>query len=250
MSDNQKSKDAKMIPNILHLIGLLCLIVGWTVCFWFLLNKVLTPRLFTICFVAVGIAAYVIARINYVTDLELWGAKIKTAVDEAKTTVHKLAELQKEIDDLISAAKQHEKILRELIEQARPPILLLNTSTFNPKKTGDGIGQRFRLIPDKNVALGRVIIYARIVDNNKSKILRMEFAGSGLTQKTKTFVEPQAKSAWKGFFPPVPIPLDIEIVVSEPCEVILEGTYVIKPNIINVVLPDDNPPEESQQSNP
>jgi len=67
----------------------------------------------------------------------------------------------------------------------------------------------------------------------------MECVGAGMVVVDKTQITPGGKSALKIFLPPVPIPLTIEIVVSEPCKLVLSGSYVIEPKELEVELPSE-----------
>ena len=123
MSNNRKSKDTKMIPNPLYLLGAICLVVGWTVCVWLLLNKCLTSKSFTLCFITVGVAAYVIANLPYIKEISLFPTKITRAVTEAKTTINDLKETMIKVTEQQIQIKALLTDMKRLKEETRPPIL-------------------------------------------------------------------------------------------------------------------------------
>lgn len=237
MSNNHKSKDTKMIPNTLYLLGAICLVVGWTVCVWLLLNKFLTSKSFTLCFITVGVAAYVIANLPYIIEISLFPTKITRAVTDAKITIKDLKETMIQVSEQQIQIKDLLTDMERLKEEIRPPILKLTTN--NSKKRDGGIAKILRLVPDKNEALAKTAILAIIVDNTNSKILRIECRNAGLVLQSKTQIEPDGKRALKVFNLPVPTPLDLEIVVSEPCKLVLLGSYVIEPKELEVELPSE-----------
>lgn len=168
-------------------------------------------------------------------DVNLHKASITALLKEANESSKSLSQHEMSINNLITKAEQVESKLQETIELARPPILKLQSD--KSKKRGDGIGKVFRLFPDKNVALGIVAILAIIDSNTNSKILRMEHAGQGIAHHASTKITHEGKRALKIFYTPVPTPLHLEIVVSEPCDIRIESTYPIRPDIINVEHP-------------
>jgi len=177
-------------------------------------------------------------KVKEIDDIvRLHTESIRGLLKEVNDTSDRLSEHELSINDLVTQAVKVESDLQKTIVLARPPILQLKS--FDSKKRGGGIGKLFVLVPDKNVALGMVVINAKIDDNYNSKIIQMDYAGGGMIQAGKATVTPDARQANKLFLPPVPIPIRIEIVVTEPCKVLIQGTYTIQPNIIEVDHPSE-----------
>lgn len=171
-------------------------------------------------------------------DIEFHKESITTLLKEANETGQRLSEHEQSINSLIIQAAQVESSLQEAIEDARPPVLALQTNTSEQRV--DGIATVFSLFPDKNQPLGLVSVVAKIItDITNSKILSMSNkSGGGLVIGTRNAVLRDGnQTAVMLYNPPVPMPIQIEIVVSEPCRIFVGGTYVIEPNEFCVELP-------------
>ena len=170
-------------------------------------------------------------------DIEFHKESITTLLKEANETGQRLSEHEQSINNLIKQATQVESSLQEAIEAARPPVLALITNTSEQRV--DGIVKVFSLFPDKNKPLGLVSVVAKIIpDNTNSKILAMSNKSRGLAVGTRNAVVRDGnQTAVMLYKPPVPMPIQIEIVVSEPCRIFVAGTYVIEPNEFFIELP-------------
>ncbi len=171
------------------------------------------------------------------TDVNLHKESITTLLKEVNETGQRLSEHEQSINNLIIKAAQVESSLQEAIEAARPPILQLRAKTS--EQGVDGIVKVFSLFPDKNQPLGMVSIVAKIIpDITNSKILSMSNKSSGLVVGTLNAALLEGNhTAVMLYKPPVPVPIQIEIVVSEPCRIFVGSSYVIEPNEFCVELP-------------
>ena len=180
------------------------------------------------------------------TDVNLHKESITALLKKASESGQRLSEHGQSINNLIKQATQVESSLQEVIEAARPPVLQLHAKAS--EQGVDGIVKVFSLFPDKNQSLGLVSVVAKIIpDITNSKILSMSNKNKGFVIST-----PNAKlldgnqTAAMLYRPPVPVPIQIEIVVSEPCKIFVGSSYVVEPNEFVIELP----PNKSQQSKP
>ncbi len=146
---------------------------------------------------------------------------------EMKKTNTKITKQKETIDQLIKVANTHTKKLKEMIDFAKTPELLLSTHSVQKVEAGYEIKLKFK--PPKDIYLGAIAFEVQVVNASAAKILDVSRAGTGISMNVKHGFSEDRKIATVQYTPMDSGLQQIKIQVSGICKLSISGNYLAKP---------------------
>lgn len=159
-------------------------------------------------------------------DVSLHKESITVLLQKGNDTSKTLSEQKQCINELITKADDSERKLRNMI----PKLRLIEPVKFN--KTNSGIEATLSFVPSNNFPLGQILFSAEPIGPTTSKIINFDHAGPGMKIGGKPIRVD--KSVRIEFSTVYFVKINLLLVVSEPCKVIISGNYLPEPIEIDI----------------